>query len=217
MAFSQEQLTGHLDGIRIALASTSISEYDRKFLQDMQVKLCRFGARTQLSQRQYQRLTRLTGAGRSRAIAQHPYSKRHQRSLRKQSWRQVLGSIAFAVSVVGVAAFHATERFPEYVGPIVTLTATEAITGRVTHVRDGDTIEVAGIPIRFGSLDCAEGDTSEGQRATAKMRGLVVGERLTCHLNGRTSYDRKIGSCQLRDGRDLAAVMIREGYCGRYW
>lgn len=48
------------------------------------------------------------------------------------------------------------------------------------------------------------------------MKVLVSGQRLTCQLNGRTSYDRKIGSCTLPDGRDLAAAMIRSGLCTRY-
>lgn len=53
----------------------------------------------------------------------------------------------------------------------------------------------------------------------ARMRELVSRQRLTlsCALNGRSSHDRKIGSCRLPDGEDLAAIMIREGYCGRFW
>lgn len=87
------------------------------------------------------------------------------------------------------------------------------------HIRDGDTIEVAGIAIRFGPRDCAERDTREGQAATARMRELVSGQSLTlsCALNRRSSHDRKIGSCRLLDGQDLAAIMIREGYSGRFW
>ncbi|OWJ73349.1 thermonuclease family protein [Haematobacter missouriensis] len=91
------------------------------------------------------------------------------------------------------------------------------IDGRANHVRDGDTIEVSGVPVRFGSLDCAERDTREGQIATERMRELIAGEELSCALNGRRSYDRSIGRCTLPDGSDLAARMIREGLCGRYW
>ncbi len=89
----------------------------------------------------------------------------------------------------------------------------------MTHVRDSDTIQVAGTPIRFGSLDSADRDTKEGQAATARMRELVSGQPLTlsCALKGRSSHDRKIGSCRLPDGEDLAGIMIREGYCGRFW
>lgn len=115
------------------------------------------------------------------------------------------------------AGFFAVERFPEHLGPIPELTALRVIEGPVSHVRDGDTIEVLGIPIRFGSLDCAERETQAGQVATHRLRELITGQSLTCALNGRTSYDRRIGRCILPDGRDLAAQMIREGLCGRFW
>ncbi|REF68391.1 MULTISPECIES: thermonuclease family protein [Paracoccus] len=115
--------------------------------------------------------------------------------------------------------FFVIERFPEYLGHLPGLTAMETVEGPVTHIRDGDTIEVAGIPIRFGSLDCVERNTREGQTATARTRELVSNQTLTltCALNGPSSHDRHIGSCRLPDGQDLAPVMIRERYCGRFW
>jgi endonuclease YncB( thermonuclease family) len=126
-----------------------------------------------------------------------------------------LGLVWLAASVW--LAFMATERFPEFVGPVVRMGSQQTITGPVTHIRDGDTIEVAGVSVRFGSLDCAEIRTTEGRTATATITRLIAEQELTCYLNGRTSYDRKIGSCVLPDGRDLAAEMIRGGYCSRYW
>ena len=114
-------------------------------------------------------------------------------------------------------AFMAVERFPEHLAALPELTALRVIEGPVSHVRDGDTIEVAGTPVRFGSLDCAERGTAVGDAATGRVRELVAGQSLTCALNGRSSYDRSIGRCTLPDGRDLAAQMIREGLCQRYW
>lgn len=150
-----------------------------------------------------------------------PYQRSlHQAASVKRRGRGWQSAVAAAVAIFvlgGVALYHAVERFPEYFGPVVAVISTDNIVGPVTHVRDGDTIEVAGVPIRFGSLDCAERDTAAGQRATARMRSLVAGQTLICHLNGRTSYDRKIGSCTMQDGRDLAGVMIGDGYCGRFW
>lgn len=109
------------------------------------------------------------------------------------------------------------ERFPEYTGKLVNISAVKTVSGPVTHIRDGDTIEVSNVPIRFGSLDCAERGTRGGRIATARMIDLVQGKRLTCSLNGRKSYDRHIGSCSLPDGRDVAAVLISEGVCRRFW
>jgi endonuclease YncB( thermonuclease family) len=143
--------------------------------------------------------------------------KRKVRRTKRRSWPVVIkGLIAGAAGAVLFGLFF-VERFPEYAGPLVALVSTETVEGRVMRVRDGDTIEVSGVPIRFGSLDCAERGTSRGRIATSRMQSLILGQRLTCHLNGRTSYDRKIGSCMMQDGRDLASVMIKEGVCHRYW
>jgi len=87
--------------------------------------------------------------------------------------------------------------------------------GRATHVRDGDTIEVDGRPIRIAALDCAESGTMAGEAATRRMKALVSGGRLKCSLTGERSYDRWIGTCRLASGRDIVSVMIAEGLCRR--
>lgn len=121
------------------------------------------------------------------------------------------------LAISGWIIFNGVERFPEHLGPIVTATSIKTVEGPVTHVRDGDTIEVRGVAIRLGSLDCSEMSTGQGRRAAERMRSLVSGRMLTCHLNGRESYDRKIGSCRLPDGTDIAGIMIRDGVCDRFW
>jgi len=92
----------------------------------------------------------------------------------------------------------------------------KALAGPVTHVRDGDTIEVAGVPVRLAKLDCAERGTRDGRRASDRMRTLVRGQQMSCRLEGRKSYDREVGECALSDGRDVGEVMISEGYCPRW-
>lgn len=131
------------------------------------------------------------------------------------AWRATAG-LVIALLVALVAA-EPWERFPEYMPRLTELTAQRSVAGRVTRVRDGDTIVVEGVPIRFGSLDCAEMDSAQGRRARTAMLQLVANRDLSCHLTGRKSYDRWIGSCRLDDGRDLAAEMIRNGHCTRYW
>lgn len=121
------------------------------------------------------------------------------------------------LAIFGSILFTAIERFPEHLGPLVALTSLKTITGPATHIRDGDTIVVAGTAIRLGALDCAELGTPQGQAATRRMVQLTKGQNLICHLNGRSSYDRQIGNCMLEDGRHLSALMIRENLCGRYW
>lgn len=89
--------------------------------------------------------------------------------------------------------------------------------GDVTHVRDGDTIEVAGTPVRIANLDCAEMDTNEGQGARTFMIDLTRGQTVACELEGRKSYDREVGTCAFADtGEDLGEILIGEGVCGRW-
>ncbi|WP_372520341.1 thermonuclease family protein [Limimaricola soesokkakensis] len=192
----------------------------------MQGRLERFGTQTNLSAKQYARIIKVTKA---RDNIKPSIGFRHGKSIRFQkykvfpqrnilrNWRLTFGSTAAICAFLFLIMGWISERFPEYIGSVVSLSSTQEIVGRVTHVRDGDTIEVEGIPIRFGSLNCAESTTSKGQLATAKIRALIAGQTLTCHLSGRTSYDRKIGSCRLPDGRDLGGIMIDEGYCQRFW
>lgn len=90
------------------------------------------------------------------------------------------------------------------------------LSGRVTRVRDGDTIELSGHAIRLARLDCAEAGTADGDRATRRMKQLVGAGFVTCKLNGEQSYDRVVGSCMLQDGRDLSAVLKAENICKKY-
>ena len=129
--------------------------------------------------------------------------------------RPALGVLSFLALLI--VTIDPAERFPDYVPWLVPILAPEKIAGPVTHVRDGDTIEVGGHAIRFGSLDCAELDTPDGQRAKTEMQRLVQGAYLVCRTDGRRSHDRSIGSCNLPDGRDLAGIMITRNICRRYW
>ncbi len=89
------------------------------------------------------------------------------------------------------------------------------LSGRVTHVRDGDTIEVNGQAIRLNGLTCDERGTPLGTQATMAMQALASGAQVTCTLTGEQTYDREVGRCVLSDGRDLGAEMIAQGVCGR--
>lgn len=56
---------------------------------------------------------------------------------------------------------------PDASAPII---ADNQVIGSVTHVRDGDTIEVADVPIRLNGVTCDERGTPMGKQAT----GLVA-------------------------------------------
>lgn len=223
MPFSVERFAQLQSEIRRVLASTHLNDWERSFLRSMQQKLDRQGRHVSLSEKQYRLLMKLTRTtrtntpGNGRRPAERRYSARRQSRRRRAWWSGSTALILVTCVLIYVLVSKGPERFPEYLGPLVEATSSQKVTGRVTHVRDGDTIEVSGVPIRFGSLDCAERGTKAGRRATTRMRELVKGQSLICFLTGRMSYDRYIGSCDLSDGRDLGSIMIKEGYCERFW
>ncbi|WP_417269918.1 thermonuclease family protein [Celeribacter sp.] len=92
------------------------------------------------------------------------------------------------------------------------------IEGRVTKVRDVDTIVVSGTSVRLNGLDGPEVSTRAGKDAAVFMRRLVGGKTLICELNGDRTYDRWVGVCFL-GGQDIAAIAVSQGYaldCARY-
>jgi micrococcal nuclease len=84
------------------------------------------------------------------------------------------------------------------------------LTGTVTHVRDGDTIEVADVPVRLNGVAAPELNERFGRESKAFMAQLVSGKTVTCELNGEQNYDRMIGTCYL-DGEDIGAAVISAG------
>ena len=96
--------------------------------------------------------------------------------------------------------------------------ADRIIEGRVTVVRDVDTIVVAGTPVRLNGLDGPETSSRIGREARAFMNQLVRGETVICQLNGERTHDRWVGICFL-DGQDIGAIAVANGHaldCARY-
>ena len=83
--------------------------------------------------------------------------------------------------------------------------------GVITHVRDGDTFEVNGIPIRLAALDCPENSTSEGRYATSIAKAYE-GVEVKCELTGARTYDRLVGYCEIQDV-DFGRMMMSESSC----
>ena len=85
------------------------------------------------------------------------------------------------------------------------------LTGTVTHVRDGDTIEVIGIPIRLAALNCPEGGTQKGD-AASKIAQQFLGSQAKCELTGAKTYDRLVGYCEV-NGADFGRYMMNNSAC----
>jgi micrococcal nuclease len=84
------------------------------------------------------------------------------------------------------------------------------MTGKVTFVRDGDTIVVGSMPIRLNGLAAPEWDEPGGDAAMDAMLELVEGRTLRCELNGERTHDRCVGVCYL-EGVDISAAMVAAG------
>ena len=81
-------------------------------------------------------------------------------------------------------------------------------TGAVTHMRDGDTLEIGSMAIRSDGIAAPEWNTPTGEAATAALREMVLGNVVSCELTGRASYDRCIDTCFLGD-LNIEAAMVR--------
>ena len=85
------------------------------------------------------------------------------------------------------------------------------LTGTITHVRDGDTVEVDGIAIRLAALNCPENKTQKGKYATTVAKQFE-GSKMTCELTGAKTYDRLVGYCSV-NGVDFGRFMMQNSSC----
>ena len=105
------------------------------------------------------------------------------------------------------------------IGAVVAVAAEPTtLIGTVTHIRDGDTIEVSEIPIRLNGVSAPELNEPLGERSKIFMRDLVFGQQVRCELNGEKTYDRFVGTCYL-GGKDIGILVVEAGLaldCPRY-
>ena len=104
------------------------------------------------------------------------------------------------------------------VGPTIAFAEPTVLTGTVTHVRDGDTIEVGKIPMRLNGVSAPELKEPLGPQSKKFMRELVNGKSVSCELTGAKTYDRLVGTCYL-GSKDIGISVIKAGLaldCPRY-
>ena len=102
---------------------------------------------------------------------------------------------------------------------VTTAFAAQEIKGQVTHVRDADTIEVRGVPIRFDGVDAPELDEPGGIEGKKWMVRNYSGKMVRCVLTGAKTYDRWVGTCYGSKGENISAGVIAAGLardCPRY-
>lgn len=95
--------------------------------------------------------------------------------------------------------------------------AGERISGSA-RARDGDTLVVAGTPVRLQGVAAPELSEPGGHEATEAMARMIAGRMVTCDLTGERTHDRMVGVCYV-DGVDLGAAIVAAGLardCARY-
>ena len=116
---------------------------------------------------------------------------------------------------IGLLAFSFQSRFGRNTleGPDLAIDhrAVSVLRGAITHVRDGDTFEVNGTPVRISALDCAENSTAEGKKIT-RFAKQFKGKETICELTGAKTYDRVVGYCSI-NGIDFGKMMMDETSC----
>ena len=104
-----------------------------------------------------------------------------------------------------------TEKVKATLAPPPVIQQVNVLKGRITHVRDGDTFEVNGIPVRISALDCPENSTSAGKTVT-RFAKKFKGKLAICELTGAKTYDRVVGYCSI-DGKDFGKTMMDQTSC----
>jgi len=96
----------------------------------------------------------------------------------------------------------------------------KVINGKVTAVKDGDTIEVLVAKklyrIRLDGIDCPEMKQPYGAKAKAFASALVFGKMVNVHIKNKDRYNRHVGIVYLPDGKNLNRELVKAGLAWHY-
>lgn len=96
----------------------------------------------------------------------------------------------------------------------------QTYTGKVTAVKDGDTIEmlVAGkiVRVRLFGVDCPEKGQPFGEKARQYTAGLCFGKLVKAVQQSKDPYGRVVAEVYLPDQRSLNATLVKAGYAWHY-
>ena len=86
--------------------------------------------------------------------------------------------------------------------------AAQTVTGKVTKVRDADTVVVKGVPIRLNGVDAPENGTQAGNQATAAMKRYLRGKTLM-PVWKRKDAQYCCESCRKMEARERRAAWLQ--------
>ncbi|WP_072395446.1 thermonuclease family protein [Hyphomicrobium sp. CS1GBMeth3] len=88
-------------------------------------------------------------------------------------------------------------------------------------ILDGDTLLIAGEKLRLTGIDAPEGDQickrdgrdwPCGRDATRTLRRYLGNETVHCRSRARDNFGRSVVTCTKKDGTDINAWMVKEGW-----
>ena len=117
--------------------------------------------------------------------------------------------IFIIIVAFGLISFNYRKSFSEgdaeALGIEIDSHAVSVLLGTITHVRDGDTFEVKGTPVRISAVDCPENSINAGKRDTRYAK-QCRGKQDVCELAGAKTYDRVVGYWSI-EGKEFAQLM----------
>ena len=119
--------------------------------------------------------------------------------MRRDRHRKLIRRAVMAVAVLAIPLV-CTERTAT-AQPVQT--SDRLLIGFVDYVHDGDTIVVAGQPVRLNGIDAPELTDTGGGAARDAMIGIIGDHRLTCRLDGTRTHNRVVGVCFTEAGIDI--------------
>ena len=92
----------------------------------------------------------------------------------------------------------------------------DAFTGKVTAITDGDSIKVlrerTEVTIRLEGIDCPELGQAFGRQAKQQTSDLSFGKMVYIQVKGKDRYGRTLANVTLPDGSSLNSELVRSGY-----
>ena len=96
----------------------------------------------------------------------------------------------------------------------------DVVRGRVTFVRDGDTVDVRSgdreIRVRVYGIDTPERGQPWGAKAKRFTADLVGNRDVVLRVRAKDKYDRTVAEVILPDGRNLSEQLLRAGLAWHY-
>jgi hypothetical protein len=134
------------------------------------------------------------------------------------SWwrRPALRLVAFASAAVGLALWQLVVL---WLSPGPVMVSGHVLDGQ--SVIDGDTLKIAGRPIRLYGIDapelgqtCADG-WRDGEMARRALAAIVTARPVECRRITTDRYGRTVAVCRA-DGEDIGATLVRSGMAWAY-